>query len=330
MLTVDVEALPKRAIGDHVSRLIWGVHEHGTAGVREISDIADEFNAPHIFFVDICGAYALRDQVGEVIRWLSEAGQDVQLHTHPEYLPEAFWDTHGYACRPRFMNQFDQDKAAFTIRYFSQFMESITHEPVRAFRAGSFRWNANTIRALEASGIPLSFNNSTSAFQRGQAVYSEKTNHPFYWSNGVVEVPVTEKRFSLPFVNPWWGRLQFPAFHGQRNSPWKVLFPYTRFGNLPIAVLLLHSWSLLYWDEQGYAYYRDDKRIEDYRGLVRRMSKDYDIITTKEFVELQALGKIGFDRRVDLTLAEWSNSKKSTRYSGPSSEVLPSKRMAKD
>jgi len=69
-------------------------------------------------------------------------------------------------------------------------------------------------------------------------------------------------------------------------------------------VLLLHSWSLLYWDENGHGIYRDDKRLEDYRKLVRWLAKDYDIITTADFLDLHARGKIEVTRNVNLALAE--------------------------
>lgn len=304
MLTVDAEALPKRASTDHVKRLIWGEHDNGTAGIREMCAISDEVGAKHVFFVDVCGAYDRKEEVGDAIRWLDQAGHDVQLHTHPEYLPEDFWRGHGFRFRPRFLNQYDQAKAEFTVAHFGKFVADITGKPIRAFRAGSFRWNANTIRALEKAGIPLSFNNSTSAFLRGQSVYSERTNRPFTWSNGVVEVPVTERQFSPPFADSWWGRLQFPAAQQLRNPPWRVLAPHTMFCDASFLVLLLHSWSLLYWNVEGHAAYCDDKRVDDYRKLVRKLAKDYDIITTADFLDLQQRGKIAVSRRVELSLAD--------------------------
>jgi hypothetical protein len=86
-------------------------------------------------------------------RWLDGEGQDVQLHTHSEYLPERFWIEHGFKYRPRFLNQYVDDKAVFTIRHFGKFISNITGKPLRAFRAGSFRWNASTIRALGDADI---------------------------------------------------------------------------------------------------------------------------------------------------------------------------------
>src|SRR5688572_14902359 len=119
MLTVDTEALPRRASQDHVKRLMWGEHENGTAGIREMAAIGDEFGAKHIYFVDLCGAYSYLGETLEVVRWLDAMGQDVQLHTHPEYLPKSFWDEYGYDSKPQYMNQYRDDaRAEFVIQHF--------------------------------------------------------------------------------------------------------------------------------------------------------------------------------------------------------------------
>lgn len=305
MLTVDAEALPKRASEAHVQRLIWGEHANGSAGIREMCAAVDEVNAKLTFFVDTCGAYAQREEVAEVIRWLDANGQDVQLHTHPEYLPEAFWKEHGFKYRPRFLNQYDGKKALFTIRHFGSFISDITGKPLRAFRAGSFRWNSHTIVALKECGIPLSFNNSMNAQLAGQCVFSEPTNRPYSWSNGVIEVPVTERRFSPLIGDDWWGRLQFPLGGWLGSPPWRVLRPYTVGRDDSFLVLLLHSWSLLFWDDNGHAVYRDDSRIQGFRNLVRKLAREYEIITTADFLELHAQGKIPSTHEVDLSRADY-------------------------
>ena len=310
MLTVDTEALPKRAVQDHIKRLMWGEHEGGCAGIREMCAIGNEFGVKQVFFVDMCGAYACLDQTLDVVRWLDQNEQDVQLHAHPEYLPEQFWKEHGFKYRPRFLNQYGIEKATFTIQYFGKLIADLTGKPLRAFRAGSFRWNADTVRALQEAGVPLSFNNSMNACLKGQCTYSEPTNHSYRWSNGVIEVPVTERKFFPLFGKEWWGRLQFPVGDWLGSPPWRVLRPYTVGAEPSFLVLLLHSWSLLYWDKNGHAVYRDDKRIENYRKLVRRLAMDYDIITTADFLDLYARGKIKATHTADLSLAEFKPAKK--------------------
>lgn len=307
MLTVDTEALPKRASQDHVKRLIWGVHDRGTAGIREMCSLGDEFNAKHVFFVDMCGAYPYLDEMREVVRWLDHEGQDVQLHTHPEYLPDSFWAENGLDASPQYMNQYSDDaRAEFVIKHFSKLISEVTGKGIVAHRAGSFRWNACTIRALKAAKIPLSFNNSMCAYHAKQCVFSEPTNSPYVWSNGVIEVPMTEKKI-LPKVGKeaWWTRLTYPESAYFKFRPWWGSFLLNVISGSPaFSVFLLHSWSLLYWDEQGHGTYQDDRRLEGYRKLLSRLTKDYDVITTRDFLDLQSRGKIATTRTVDLALAE--------------------------
>ena len=307
ILTVDTEALPKRASEDHVNRLMWGRHEGGTAGIAEMCSIGNEFAAKHIFFVDICGAYSYRNEVYEVIRWLDNQGQDVQLHAHPEYLPDEFWAQHNLSCKPRYMNQYADDaRAEFVIRHFGGEITKITGKNILAFRAGSFRWNACTMRALAATGIPLSFNNSMSAYYIKQCVYSEPTNLPYKWSNDIIEIPTTERRI-LPKVGKkeWWARLQFPESNYFRFRPWWGSLLANIFSDAPeFSVFLLHSWSLLHWDQNGYGSYQGDKRLEDYRKLLKNLTRDYDVITSQDFLELYAQGKIITSHTVDLARAE--------------------------
>lgn len=314
MLTVDTEALPRRATEDHVKRLIWGEHACGTAGVREMCQIGDEMGVRHVFFVDACAAHAYEKQIAEVVGWLDNAGQDVQLHAHPEYLPADYWEKHGFKYRPRFLNQYDQPKAEFTLKHFGKFISDITGKAILAFRAGSFRWNANTIRALHAAGIRLSFNNSMKAYIDGVCPYAVPTNAPFAWSNGIIEAPVTE-RLSLPWCERLgWERLSHPYSNQYFTPPWRKFWPFTFGIDKSFLVLLMHSWSLLYWDENNHAQYRDDRRIESYRKIVRKLAKDYDIITTADFLDLFSRGKITTTHSVDLALTELRVSNKQGRF----------------
>lgn len=303
MLTVDTEALPKRAPHDHVKRLIWCEHDNGTAGIREMCSITHEVGGKLVFFVDTCESEFYGDEISDVIRWLHNDGQDVQLHTHPEQLPPEFWAEHGFEYRPRFLNEYADDKAEFVIKRYSKIISDITGVPVLGFRAGSFRWNAGTLRALHAAGIPVSFNNRVIAARDGKCPYSEPTNVPYYWSNGVIEVPMTETQVTNKRGKSWLG-FKFPISQNKNNGPRQVLEPFTASGNESFLVLLLHSWSLLHWDENGYGVYRDDQRIEEYRQIVHQMAKDYDIITTPEFLELQSQGKINPTHTVPLARAE--------------------------
>jgi hypothetical protein len=111
----------------------------------------------------------------------------------------------------------------------------------------------------------------------------------------------------LPKVgkDEWWARLTYPESPYFRFRPWWGKLLLDAFSGSPtFSIFLLHSWSLLYWDEKGYATYRDDQRVEGYRKLLRRLTKDYDVITTAEFLDLHARGKIKMSATVDIARAE--------------------------
>ncbi len=149
--------------------------------MRELSGLADEVGGELVFLVHACVALAQLDEVAEVVRCLDGAGHDVHLRAHPEYLPKTFWRKHGFKYRPRFLSQYADDKGAFTIKHFGKFISDLKVKLMLAFRAESFHWNADTIRAFGAAGIPLSFSNSMSADLEVQYTYSEATNKPYVW-----------------------------------------------------------------------------------------------------------------------------------------------------
>jgi hypothetical protein len=119
---------------------------------------------------------------------------------------------------------------------------------------------------------------------------------------------MTEKRILGKLGKPdWWVRLTYPESRYFRFRPWwGNLLLNAVSGNPSFAVFLLHSWSLLYWDENGLGEYRDDRRLEGYRKMLSRLTKDYDVITTAEFLDLHARGKISTPQSVDLSLAQYT------------------------
>ena len=302
MVTIDTEALPKRAESNHINRLIWGQFAEGNAGIQQFVEIANDNFIQFVFFVDLCAAHSHISEMQHVVTWLDQHKQDVQLHMHPEYLPESFWKSHGFTYRPRFLNQYDWNKALFCIQHFSQLLSKMTGKKVNAFRAGSFRWNKHTIAALKEHGIPLSFNNSMKAFQSNKSSYAQDTNHPFVWSNDVIEIPVTEKKYIFFKNKLWFSRFSYPLQGWFGSKAWRVCGRYIRQQNI-LNVMLLHSWSFLDWDSKGYAYFKNDKKINDFNKIVKRLVKDYDVITTRDLLDLIQQNKIQASHQVSLNFA---------------------------
>ena len=304
LLTNDTEALPNRAKDNHVKRLMWGEHENGTAGVREMTSVVKEFNGKITYFVDICGAMDRKAEVLEVAKWLNDNGQDVELHLHPEYLPDEFWEGTGYRLNPRFMNLYeevDKDKLRFLLKTCAGELENVIGRKINAYRAGSFRWNSLTLELLKELDIPMAFNNTQASVALGQCPYASSMQRPFRWSNGIIEVPVTEKNFFPNLNDNWWVRYQYPLCSLVRyRTGLGSIIPYSVSAKDDFLVCLMHSWSFLYRDDDGYEYYKDDHRKEDFRKMLRKMSRDFDIIDSRDLKELIDSGKITVDHTEDI------------------------------
>ena len=295
LLTVDVEALPARAPSDHVDRLVWGRHEAGTGGIAELCDIADAARAPMVFFTDMVEEELYPGRMTEAARYLAGRGQDVQLHTHPELLGAAFWRERDLET-VRMPDAFGQEKASWVIGTYAAKLSAATGRAVTAFRAGSYRYGAATIRALGTHAIPLSFNNQSKPNRADRNFHQEVTNTPYRWSNGVVEVPLTSNRAERRVKN-----FCFPPADGQpydvAHAMRTVVGPASE---TPLCVLILHSHALLHADGDGYMTYRDDRRAEELLRLARRLTRDYDVVTSVELLGLIEAGRVVPDHTVAL------------------------------
>ncbi|WP_439634187.1 sulfotransferase domain-containing protein [Glycocaulis sp.] len=286
-LTVDTEAMRYRAKNRHVNKLIWGEHPKGRAGIREMAAIGKEFGARHVFFLDMCEEELFGESIAEVARYLGDAGEDVQLHAHPEILPDTFWARHDLPSEPSQMNEFDKSRAHFVLKHFADRLAQLTGRPTLAYRAGSFRWSGATIEAMAEAGLQLSFNASHKSAAMGRGAQPAELDGPYRWSNGVIEIPLTEEQRDESVFASF-------AFPMKRDGAHNVKALYRKYAlqdrsgeKRKFLNLLTHSWSLLEFDEGGkIANYVNDQRTEEYRALVGMIAKDFDILSSDQFASL--------------------------------------------
>ena len=82
--------------------------------------------------------------VEKIARWLCDSGQDVELHTHPQW---------AYDRKRNMMYQYTLQEQASIIRDGKKLLEKWTGLPVVAHRAGAYSADENTLKALIANGI---------------------------------------------------------------------------------------------------------------------------------------------------------------------------------
>ncbi len=290
LITVDAEALPRRAEGDHYARLVWGRHPEGTAGLGELVAAAEAVGVPLTVFVEMGAERLYGEPLRDAVRWLAERGQEVALHLHPEILDRAFWQEAGLAKPRGLQDSYPQAQADYLISHFARRLEALSGCPPVAYRAGAFRWNANTLRAVARAGIPLSFNNAASASRDGKRfVHHEATPHLFEWDNGLIEVPYTEyptPRGDMLFEFP-----ERPYLFMDHGRFLRRLFE--REPERRVAVLLIHSWSFLYRDRaSGHFRYRGERRLHRFRAFLEQAAEHCRVIAARDLLDKVRAGEL--------------------------------------
>lgn len=272
LITVDTEALPARASENHVERLVWGRHLQGTAGIAEICDAVEDCGGIALFFLEVAGSVDKLAAYREINSYLTRRGHLVEWHYHPEILGRKFWQERGASGVTMRQDLFDASDAEIVLDFGLRQFKRITGKMPLAYRAGSFRWNQSTIEFLARCKIPYSFNACAETGSRENfATYQPKSPHPFVWPSGVIEVPCgevlleggnTHFRFPRKFTPELTPETLAEQISGQASG---------------LVQILLHSWSFLDRTEDGLYFYKDNRRVNSFHKILKRLTRKYQL-----------------------------------------------------
>lgn len=268
LITIDTEALPARAMDNHVQKLIWGQFDNGRAGIIEICGVIEEFGGKGLFFVDVAGSFNDLAAYREVNSYLERRGHMVEWHYHPEIMGKAFWMERGASGTTMRQDLFDAHDANIILSAGLEQFIKITGRKPNAYRAGSFRWNQHSIDFLAKHDIAYSFNACReTAVKDNYETYIPENPMIFDWPQGVREVPCGEVKVDDGTVH-----FRFPRRFTNGITPVGLAEKLaSESGGL--VNILLHSWSLLARDEDtGHFFYKDDARLESFRKILRDLA----------------------------------------------------------
>jgi peptidoglycan/xylan/chitin deacetylase (PgdA/CDA1 family) len=238
VFTVDAESNEFRLV-DQMN----AVCADGSAcGVMEIVRLLRERRWSGTFFLNVFehrqwGETAMRD----IAIRLQGAGQDVALHTHPQW---------GYDPSRRFMHQYGLEEQTTIVRDGVRLLEAWTGLPVVAHRAGAYAADERTLVALQRNGVRI---DSSLWWQDPQNRFDAlglSRNLPSRYA-GVVEIPVTAyQREDRP---RYIGRVLGPVTAMSKIDPnWFTSAGEARdaidgvlAANVPVLVVFLHSFSFM-------------------------------------------------------------------------------------
>jgi peptidoglycan/xylan/chitin deacetylase (PgdA/CDA1 family) len=142
MITVDVESLDSYPLPDQID----AVCQDGSAcGLMEIARLQKERGLSGTFFLNVYEHRAWGEaKMREIVRKLQAAGQDLGLHTHPQW---------AYDPKRNGMHQYNLEEQTSIIQDGVRLLSDWSGHPVVAHRAGDYAANELTLKALEASGL---------------------------------------------------------------------------------------------------------------------------------------------------------------------------------
>jgi hypothetical protein len=163
-LTVDTEVYPitstwrKDRLRHDVDRDIYGRVETGEYGLNCQLEVLRRYGLKASFFVE--PLFALSSDVGEeplrrIVREIQDAGQEVQMHLHPEWVPELPLEIASRLTERKsdVLNRFSAADQATLIRIGLGTLRRCGARNIRAFRAGDYAADRHTLRALHEVGL---------------------------------------------------------------------------------------------------------------------------------------------------------------------------------
>lgn len=293
ILTVDVEAFPRRAPDCHVGTLIYGRFNGEEWGIGRMMDIADRHNVKMTFFLDFSEVELYGEEIIEAGRYIASRGHDLQIHCHYEFLADKVMERfpcvdrdyvswHGYE---------DERVSDFVVDYcLEQYRKCGARGPV-VFRGGGFRVGEALLKKLEEKGVAA---DASYNFLRPR---ERPVNRQFVFENGLLELPLgivpeaeNLREASLDFNAP----LLYPA----HEDDWRgILDEYERlfrdyywyYGEDAAASMIMHSWSFCQekkrFQETGYIDRPNPYAPELFDRFLERFAPRLDFITAQQAAE---------------------------------------------
>ena len=233
IVTVDTEG---HAGENPVRHLIMGETKNGELyGIPKIMDICDEYGVKALFFVDFAAAWDYgKDKIEDVVKYILNRGHDVGVHIHPDHMADR---------KRLFLYEYSKEEQREIIKKCTNLYIEIVGEKPKAFRAGKYGLNYDTLDILAECGYKADF----SAFYKSKWCGLNPpltVNRSVRLDNGIIEFPVTVYGNYFPGIFDRVDKLDVNSSLAEHT--W-VLSQLARQKDIDTISLFVHSFSFLKW-----------------------------------------------------------------------------------
>jgi hypothetical protein len=168
-----------------------GVTSKGNWGITYQLERLKHFGLKATFFVEPLHARVVGDRwLRRTVQAVEAAGQEVQLHLHPEWLVEIS-DPALPRASSRFMHEFDLRAQTNLIEAGLEMLRNVGATRLCAFRAGSFGANNDTLRAAARAGLAFDTSLNACYLDSYCRIDSHATLLQPSWIDGLIEFPIS-------------------------------------------------------------------------------------------------------------------------------------------
>jgi peptidoglycan/xylan/chitin deacetylase (PgdA/CDA1 family) len=174
-------------------RYIYGPTPKGDYGLPMQLRLLQEHGLSAVFFVEPLFATRFGSQpLAEILGLVRQPAHEIQLHLHTEWVDESTEPLlEGITGKRQFLRYFSLYEQTALIKAGAELIESAGGGSVNAFRAGSFGFNRETLKALSINGIAFDSSYNASLFGPDSGVSPKIPVVEPMECEGVYEYPMT-------------------------------------------------------------------------------------------------------------------------------------------
>lgn len=258
---------------------IYGPTARGNYGLPYQIAVINAHGLRGVFFVEpLFSARFGPAPLAEIVGLLGDGGQEVQLHLHTEWVDEARRALlPGGGGKRQHLRHFSLPEQTRLVAIGKQMLAGAGAHGVNAFRAGSFAFNCDSLRALAANGIAFDSSYNASMFGPDSGVMPGVTLVDTACCDGIAEYPMTvfdDGRQALRHV-----QLTSCSFEEIEALLWQALA-----AGRQSFMILSHSFELLNRRKDR----PDAIVVRRFRRLCAFLERHRDVFRTCGFSELAA------------------------------------------
>lgn len=259
-------------------KYIYGPTPRGNFGLPYQIDVLKSYGFAGVFFVEpLFSTRFGAEPLAEIVELLHKNGQEVQLHLHTEWVDESreplLKNVHS---KRQHLRYFSLSEQTSLIETGAKLLARAGAANINAFRAGSFAFNRDTLRALAINKIPFDSSYNASLFGLNSGVMpGEKVVDPIE-CEGVYEYPMTV--FDDGTRSLRHAQLTACSYKEIEQLLWQALEKRRN-----SFVILSHSFELLNRSKDR----PDNVVVERFRKLISFLDKNRNSFCVKGFQNLK-------------------------------------------